>query len=70
MILTSLFLIFYNIPEPVMKNSANKKKEVSKRNDSLDPNNNKNLPANPLIKKRGKKLRDDGFEHRLSKETT
>ena len=55
--------------EPTMKTPSAKKKEVGKRNDSLDPNNNKNLPENPLIKKRGRKLRDDGFEHRLSKET-
>jgi len=56
--------------EQIIKTPSAKKQEVSKRNDSLDPNNNKNLPANPLVKKRGRKLRDDGFEHRLSKETT
>jgi hypothetical protein len=56
--------------DQIIKTPAAKKQEVSKRNDSLDPNNNKNLPKNPIIKKRGKKLSDDGFEHRLSKETT
>jgi len=41
-----------------------KKKEVSKRLNKLDPNNNNNLPAKPVIIKRGKKVHDDGFEHK------
>jgi hypothetical protein len=47
-----------------------KKQVISKRNNKMDPNNNKNIPANPIIKKRGKKIHDDGFEHRTSKETS
>ena len=46
-----------------------KKEQVADRIDKLDPNNNKNLADKPLIKKRGKKVHDDGFEHRTSKET-
>ena len=46
-----------------------KKEAVAKRNNELDPNNNKNLPQNPIIKRRGKKISDDGFEHRTSQET-
>jgi hypothetical protein len=45
-----------------------KKEEVKKRNDKLDPNNNMNLPDTPIVKRRGKKLHDDGFEHRTSAE--
>lgn len=70
MILTPLYLFLNTMKDKILKTSAVKKREAGKRNDSLDPNNNKNLPQNPLIKRRGKKLRDDGFEHRLSKETT
>jgi len=51
------------------KTVKEKKVLVRKRINRLDPNNNKNLPQNPVIKRRGKKLRDDGFEHRTSKET-
>ena len=52
-------------------NVANKKKEtVSKRSDKLDPNNNKNLEQMPLVKRRGKKVHDDGFEHRTSKDAS
>ena len=47
-----------------------KKEEISKRSDKLDPNNNKNVEKNPIIKRRGKKIHDDGFEHRTSNETT
>jgi hypothetical protein len=47
-----------------------KKQVISKRNNKMDPNNNKNIPANPIVKKRGKKIHDDGFEHRTSKETS
>jgi len=51
-------------------NKIEKKKEaISNRINKLDPNNNKNLPENPIIKKRGKKIHDDGFEHRTSRET-
>ncbi len=46
-----------------------KKEEVSKRIDKLDPNNNKNVEEKPLVKKRGKTVHDDGFEHRTSEET-
>ncbi len=53
-----------------MRNSIRKKKEkVFKRLNKLDPNNNKNLRNRPLIKRRNKKVRDDGFEHRTSAET-
>ncbi|MFI5220070.1 MAG: hypothetical protein ACHQNT_11355 [Bacteroidia bacterium] len=52
------------------KTVIQKKEQVSKRAEKLDPNNNKNLLQKPLIKKRGKKKHDDGFEHRLSKETS
>jgi len=46
-----------------------KKEEVITRINKADPNNNKNLPQNKIVKRRGKKLRDDGFEHRTSAET-
>ena len=46
-----------------------KKEEAKKRIDKLDPNNNKNLPGTKLVKRRGKKIHDDGFEHRTSAET-
>lgn len=56
-----------------MKNSNNKEKAKlanQKRSDKLDPNNNINLPQNPIIKKPGHKdVHDDGFEHRTSNET-
>jgi hypothetical protein len=46
-----------------------KKEEVITRNNKLDPNNNKNRPENKIVKRRGKRVRDDGFEHRTSDET-
>jgi len=46
-----------------------KKEEAKKRIDKLDPNNNINLPGKRIVKRRGKKLHDDGFEHRTSSET-
>lgn len=46
-----------------------KKEEVSKRAEKLDPNNNTNLPEKPIVKRRGKKVHDDNFEHRSSGET-
>ena len=45
------------------------KEEAKKRIDRLDPNNNKNLPDKPLVRRRGKKIHDDGFEHRASQDT-
>lgn len=52
-----------------IKTSAQKKIEVSGQIDKLDPNNNLNLSQKPLLRKKGKKVRDDGFEHRTSEET-
>lgn len=49
---------------------SRKKKKVSERIEKLDPNNNKNHKGNPLVKKRGKTVRDDGFEHRTSAESS
>ncbi|MEP7265903.1 MAG: hypothetical protein ABI772_15475 [Bacteroidota bacterium] len=46
-----------------------KKEKVSKRIDKLDPNNNKNKENSLIVKRRGKKVHDDGFEHRTSSET-
>jgi hypothetical protein len=46
-----------------------KKEEVQGRINKLDPNNNKNIPENPIVKRHGKKIHDDGFEHRTSGET-
>ena len=46
-----------------------RKEEVKRRIDKLDPNNNINLPDQPIVKRRGKKIHDDGFEHRTSAET-
>ncbi len=46
-----------------------KKERVSKRINKLDPNNNKNIPDNPIIERNGRKEHDDGFEHRTSQET-
>ena len=52
-----------------MNTKVNQKKEqVSKRIEKLDPNNNKNLPDKKMIKKRGRKEHDDNFEHRSSGE--
>lgn len=50
--------------------SEKKKEEVSERANKLDPNNNKNLQEKPIVKRRGKKVHDDGFEHRTSSETS
>lgn len=52
------------------KTSIQKKEEASKRIEKLDLNNNKNPQQKPLIRKRGKIVHDDGFEHRTSKETS
>ena len=54
-----------------MRNNSKKKKKekVLKRLNKLDLNNNKNLVERPVVKRRGKKVRDDGFEHRTSAET-
>ena len=46
-----------------------KKEKSENRNNELDPNNNINLPDKPIVKRRGKKVHDDGFEHRTSDET-
>ena len=46
-----------------------RKEEVATRADLLDPNNNKDLPQRPIVKRRKKKVHDDGFEHRASSET-
>ena len=46
-----------------------KKEKVNERNNQLDPNNNKNLEEKPLVKKHGKIVHDDGFEHRESGDT-
>jgi hypothetical protein len=50
------------------KTTIQKKEEISKRIDKMDPNNNKNIEEKPLIKKLGKRVHDDGFEHRSSRE--
>ncbi|HKR04558.1 MAG TPA: hypothetical protein VJY62_07965 [Bacteroidia bacterium] len=54
----------------INKTRTPKKEEVIERINNLDPNNNKNLQEKPLVKKRGKKVHDDGFEHRSSKESS
>ena len=46
-----------------------RKEEVAKRLDILDPNNNKDLPQRPVVKRRRKRVHEDGFEHRASSET-
>jgi hypothetical protein len=51
------------------KKTKHKKAQAEKRINLLDPNNNKNLPEQPVIKRRSKKVHDDGFEHRTSSET-
>lgn len=59
-----------NLTSYSMKTKTDQKKEeVSKRAEKLDPNNNTNLPEKPLVKRRGKKVHDDNFEHRSSGET-
>ena len=45
-----------------------KKESIIKRNEHLDPNNNINLPNKKTLKRRGKKVKDDNFEHRTSRE--
>jgi hypothetical protein len=64
-------LIAINKNKVMQKNKDRipKKEEVIKRIDKLDPNNNKNIEQKPVVKRRGKKVHDDGFEHRSSKET-
>lgn len=53
-----------------MKSRKNTRKEqVTTQLNNLDPNNNKDLPQRPVVKRRGKKVHDDGFEHRTSSET-
>jgi len=52
-----------------MRSTEVKKEKVLKRLNKLDPNNNKNRKDRPVVKRRGKKIRDDGFEHRTSPET-
>jgi len=51
------------------KKIKRRKDEVALRSDILDPNNNKDLPQRPVVKRRNKKVHDDGFEHRSSSET-
>jgi len=54
-----------------IKDSKTKKKEeVQKRANLLDSNNNKNRKDKPLVMHGDKIVRDDGFEHRTSEETT
>lgn len=50
------------------KISTQKKEDIQKRVDKLDPNNSKNKKENPLVKHGNKLIRDDGFEHRSSDE--
>jgi hypothetical protein len=49
--------------------TSRKKEEVSRQLNLSDPNNNKDIPQRPVVKRRGKKVHDDGFEHRSSAET-
>lgn len=46
-----------------------RKEEVGMQLNILDPNNNTDLPQRPFVKRRNKKVHDDGFEHRTSSET-
>ena len=55
--------------KPLYQDRSLKKEEAEKRINKLDPNNNKNLPDKKTVKRRGKKIKDDGFEHRSSDET-
>ncbi|MBL0047445.1 MAG: hypothetical protein IPP32_05015 [Bacteroidetes bacterium] len=50
------------------KSQTQKKEEVIQRIDKLDPNNNKNQPDKPMVKKQGDLKHDDAFEHRTSEE--
>lgn len=52
------------------KTTEQKKIAVHKRAEQLDSNNNKNLLDNPIKKQSNELVRDDGFEHRTSEETT
>jgi hypothetical protein len=49
--------------------TAIKKDRIRKRNNKLDPNNNKNPLEKPFVKLHQKTVHDDGFEHRSSDET-
>ena len=63
---------FLNIEETQAMKSrkiTQRKEEVTRQVNMLDPNNNKDLPQRPVVKRRGKKVHDDGFEHRASSET-
>jgi hypothetical protein len=51
------------------KKIIHRKEEVERQINILDPNNNKDLPQRPIVKRHGKKIHDDGFEHRTSSET-
>ena len=58
------------INEDISSLSKNKKDVISERSEKLDPNN-KETQQKPLLKSGTRReLRDDGFEHRSSKETT
>ena len=46
-----------------------KKEEVEMQLNANDTNNNKDLPQRPVVKRRRKRVHDDGFEHRASSET-
>lgn len=45
-----------------------KKAASDSRINKLDPNNNRNKTEKPLVKRSGKTVFDDGFEHRTSDE--
>jgi len=49
--------------------TSQKKDHVEKRIDKLDPNNNINKQEKSIVTRNGKKVKDDGFEHRKSEET-
>ena len=55
--------------QPIAIGYKIRKRKVEQQGNLLDPNNNKNIPSRPVIKRRGKKVNDDGFEHRASEET-
>lgn len=50
------------------KTSAQKKIEIIEQIENMD-SNNLNILKKPIVKRRGKKVHDDGFEHRTSEET-
>jgi len=59
-----------NVKESPARSLELKKEAIHERSEKLDPNNEVNQQK-PLLKGRSKrKLRNDGFEHRSSKETT